>query len=144
MLNAHFPRVDLNQNWSNALELVHKAYEVEGVSRPDPSMKDAWEQYESMLQYAVQQLSTNRGMKGDWRMSSAMFREAWVPLKKFRVLLDQEEYITEGVDAIQVITTLTSGIKDHETQISQKDGTYHLTFSKFRMKKNTTVTVTPI
>lgn len=66
---------DLSQKWANALELVHRAYQVEGIERPKPQMKDAWEQYQENIKYAVDQLAQNRGMDGDWRMSSAMFRD---------------------------------------------------------------------
>ena len=89
---------DQEQGWANALELVHKAYEVEGVVRPDPSMADAWKQYEEMLQYAVQQLAKNRGMDGDWRMSSSMFREAYTKKQKFLVTIGKDEFVTEGND----------------------------------------------
>lgn len=62
---------DLEQAWSNALELTHKAYEVSEVVRPSPDQSDQWKQYESLIQFAVKQLAATRGMKGDWRMSAA-------------------------------------------------------------------------
>ena len=76
---------DLQQIWANALELVQKAYEVSGVQRPTPDMRDAWTQYEENLQYAVEQLGKHRGMDADWRMSSSVFREALERKHKFRV-----------------------------------------------------------
>lgn len=33
---------DLEQKWKNALELVHKAYQVSNVRRPTPDQKGAW------------------------------------------------------------------------------------------------------
>lgn len=66
---------DLDQKWANALELVNKAYEVARVQRPIPAMAGGWKQYEEMIQYAVEQLAKTRGLRGDWRMSAAMFTE---------------------------------------------------------------------
>ena len=76
---------DTNQQWANALELVHKAYEVAGVQRPTPDMKSAWKQYEENIQYAVEQLSKYRGIEGDWRMSASIFHEAMEKKPKFRI-----------------------------------------------------------
>ena len=76
---------DREQLWANSLELVHKAYEVAGVQRPTPELKNAWKQYEENLVYAVQQLAKERGMGGDWRMSSAIFHEAMEKKYTFRV-----------------------------------------------------------
>lgn len=63
------------QNWANALHLVHKAYQVAGIQRPTPDMKEMWKQYEEIIQYAVKELSKAQGLKGDWRMSSATFHQ---------------------------------------------------------------------
>lgn len=77
---------DLTKKWLNALELVHYAYDTgyegttldpEGkkqkvqhpIQRPTPQMKGGWEQYETLIKYAVEQLAKNRGIKGDWRSS---------------------------------------------------------------------------
>ena len=62
---------DLEQDWSSALELTHKAYEVSEVGRPAPDQTDQWRQYEAMIQFAVRQLASTRGMNGEWRMSAA-------------------------------------------------------------------------
>jgi hypothetical protein len=61
---------DTNQLWANALELVHQAYEIAQIQRPDITMEGAWKQYEEMIKYAVQELAKARGMDGDWRMTS--------------------------------------------------------------------------
>lgn len=66
---------DLEQNWSNALELTHKAYEVSQVGRPAPDQADQWRQYEAMIQFAVKQLAAMRGMSGEWRMSAASLHD---------------------------------------------------------------------
>lgn len=67
---------DLEQLWANALELVHQAYEVAQIQRPDLTMEKAWKQYEEMIKYAVEELTKARGIDGDWRMSSASLHEA--------------------------------------------------------------------
>ena len=79
---------DTTQKWANALELVHKAYEVSNVERPNPDLKAAWKQYEELIQYAVKQLSNSRGMDADWRMSAAVFHEAEAKFHKFKMTLD--------------------------------------------------------
>ena len=86
---------DREQLWANALELVHKAYEVAGVQRPTPELKNAWKQYEENLTVAVQQLAKERGMKDDWRMSSHIFHEAMEKKFKFRVM-EMGETFGEG------------------------------------------------
>lgn len=67
---------DLQQKWKNALELVHKAYQVANVRRPVPTEKGAWKQYEELIQHAVKQLVATRGLNGEWRVSSLLVREA--------------------------------------------------------------------
>lgn len=61
---------DLEQQWANALELVHKAYQVANVRRPIPEEKAAWQQYEDLIAYAVKQLYNTRGIDGKWRLTS--------------------------------------------------------------------------
>lgn len=59
--------------WSNALDLVHRAYQAAQVSRPMPSLKDAWTQYQEILEYAVTQLqqATNKRIRDDsWKVSN--------------------------------------------------------------------------
>jgi hypothetical protein len=67
---------DTEQQWANALELVHKAYEVAQIQRPTPDMESAWKQYEEILCLAVKQLAKKRGLDGKWRMSAHIFHEA--------------------------------------------------------------------
>lgn len=65
--------MDPDHNWSNALDLVHRAYEVAEVERPTPSMHDAWPQYEDLILYAVEMLqkATIKGMRDDsWKSQS--------------------------------------------------------------------------
>lgn len=61
---------DTDQRWANALELVHTAYEVAEIQRPDNNMEGAWKQYEEMIKVAVEELSKARGLDGDWRQST--------------------------------------------------------------------------
>lgn len=136
---------DIQQKWANALELIHKAYEVAGVQRPTPDMRKAWKQYEENTLYAVQQLAKYRGMDGDWRMSSSVFyeavNEALVPKKKkFRVTYFGEEggdgSTVEAEDINDVINTL----KDHDHYDvkvhKHSDKEARLSFSKWGIKKN--------
>jgi len=65
--------MDPDAHWSSALELVHTAYQTENVERPSPSMKEAWEQYEDILLFSVQQLqkATEKGVRDDsWKLLS--------------------------------------------------------------------------
>lgn len=61
---------DQTQIWSNALELVHRAYLVANVQRPIPDMADAWSQYEQNIEYAVKSLSDYRGKDASWRTTT--------------------------------------------------------------------------
>jgi len=123
---------DLQQNWANALELCHKAYEVEGASRPTPDMKDAWTQYEEHISYSVEQLAKNRGMDGDWRMSSSIFHEA-LHQKAFKVILGGEEFITEGRNLNTIIDVL-SNKSDCDVTILENGHTKEMHFSKWGIK----------
>ena len=67
---------DLQQQWKDALELVHKAYQVTLVRRPAPDQKGAWKQYMDLIGYGVQQLRHTRGVDGKWRRSQTLVREA--------------------------------------------------------------------
>lgn len=134
---------DLQQKWANALELVHKAYEIEGVQRPTPDMDSAWTQYEENLQYAVQQLAKNRGMDDDWRMSSAIFREAREQKAKFRVNMNGETFLTEGDSIDSVVNQLAKTITDLDVKIISDGDTRTLQFSKWGIKHRSSITVEP-
>jgi hypothetical protein len=65
--------MDDEHTWANALDLVHRAYEVASVQRPTPSMEDAWAQYEEAIEYAVKELqkATDKGVRDDsWKSQS--------------------------------------------------------------------------
>lgn len=77
---------DLEYEWGNALELIHQAFKVAGVERPTPSEREAWKQYEELLQYGVEELADARSnFDSSWRMSSTVFREAMQKRIKVRV-----------------------------------------------------------
>lgn len=133
---------DIQQKWSNALELVHKAYEVEGVERPTPDLRKSWKQYEENLTYAVQQLAKYRGMDGDWRMSSAIFTEALEAKKKlFRVTYFGEESGGDGktVEAnnIDEVLKRLGQHEDYDVKVHKSsDNEARISFSRWGIKKN--------
>lgn len=73
---------DITQRWANALELVHTAYEVAKIQRPDITMEAAWKQYEEMIAHAVKELAKARGLNDNWRMTSAQLHEREMFKKK--------------------------------------------------------------
>jgi hypothetical protein len=132
---------DIQQKWSNALELVHKAYEVESVQRPTPDMRKGWKQYEENLTYAVQQLAKYRGMDGDWRMSSAVMFEALEAKKKlFRVSYFGEEGGEGKSVEANNIDEVIDKLKHHESYDVKthkvSDNEARLSFSRWGIKKN--------
>lgn len=137
---------DVQQKWVNALELVHKAYEVAGVERPTPDMRKSWKQYEENLAYAVQQLAKYRGMDGDWRMSSSIFYEALQPRpKKFRVSLFGEfsgEGSTVEANHIDEVIAVFKNDNDFDVKVTKISGNEaRLSFSKWGIRKNAHVEI---
>ena len=138
---------DLQQKWANAMELVHKAYEVAAVQRPSPDMKDAWEQYEENIAYAVKQLSDVHGMEADWRMSSAMFREAFEGIPKWRVSLWGKSYVIETQNIGTVIDDVINRIdEDPEYEgigydVDNTEKGVEIRFSRFGIKQNDRVVI---
>lgn len=132
---------DIQQKWSNALELVHKAYSVESVDRPTPDLRKGWKQYEENLSYAVQQLAKYRGMDGDWRMSSAIFTEALEAKKKlFRVSYfgeDGGEGKTVEANHIDEVIEKLHKHESYDVKIHKaSDNEARLAFSRWGIKKN--------
>jgi hypothetical protein len=131
------------QNWANALHLVHKAYEVNGIQRPTPNMADAWKQYEENIQFAVKQLSKTFGMEGNWRMSSSVFHEALEMAKDkgFEVEITEGEsttaYNVSADGAEDVITSLkeTAHADGYKVKILEEDDTRTITFWRNNVKK---------
>ena len=60
---------DVPDHWTNALELAQWAYEKSNIERPEPFMRNAWNQYNDILAHAVKMLARFRGIKGAWRLS---------------------------------------------------------------------------
>lgn len=60
---------DLEQKWKNTFELVHTAFHVANVKRPQYDQKGAWKQYEDMLAHAVRALRKARGANWSGRES---------------------------------------------------------------------------
>lgn len=134
---------DTEQNWANALHLVQKAYEVAGIQRPEPSMAAAWKQYEENIQYAVEQLAKYRGMDGDWRMSSHVFREAMERKVTFRVSSEspkaKDTYQIQAKnidDIIDSINARNTDMYDIEVKKADDGMSATLLFSKYGIKKN--------
>ncbi len=100
------------EQWANALELVHKAYEVANVERPSPDMNDAWKQYEEMLTLAVKELTKARGIDGDWRMSSHIFHEAAPAPKKKGAEQPTQFTISSDIDGLPLHCTVTADTLD--------------------------------
>lgn len=67
--------MDLEQQWKDALELVHKAYQVTNVRRPVPTQKGAWKQYMELISNGVKQLRAARGTQGKWRQTDPIVQE---------------------------------------------------------------------
>lgn len=137
---------DLKQRWANALELVHRAYEVVGVQRPTPEMSDAWKQYESLIQYAVQRLAKDRGMTDDWRMSAAMFHESIAPKNKFKITIDlaeQQIVCVEAKNLQEIIDTIGEKLSSEmEMKVSNiSESVTQIKFSTFGICKKQTVLI---
>ena len=94
------------EEWANALELVHKAYEIANVQRPSPDMTDAWKQYEEMISMGVKELTKHRGIDGEWRMSAHIFHEAAAQAKAGE--MPTQFTITSDIDDLPLHTTVTA------------------------------------
>jgi len=145
---------DKNQKWANALELVHKAYDDIGQPYPSPDEKGAWKQYEDNITYAVNQLAKFRGLQGDWRMSSSIFRESESENKIFNVKYIDGLRISETwpVEA-KSIEDLSNAIREarekakkekdlriHTKPVGEK---IHINFWKHGVKLSDYIEVTP-
>jgi hypothetical protein len=139
---------DLTQQWPNALSLVHKAYEVAVVERPDPSLKQAWKQYETMITYAVQQLAKDRGISGDWRMTCSTITEAALtPKPKLYRVTYSDPRISHGYTVTsnnidEIINHLTHEISyDAHVSKNSSETAAEIAFSKWGIKKGVLITI---
>lgn len=89
--------------WSNALELVHKAYSSASIERPNPEIKGAWKQYETLITYSVNQLSKFHGQNGTWRMTSESFEEKSLFEVGYKTNTDTELHIVEAKSMKQIV-----------------------------------------
>ncbi len=140
---------DLEQDWANAMELVHKAYSVAGVERPTPNERGGWTQYEEMLTLAVNELADARKLtKSDWRMSSKVFKEAMEPRIRVRVYELGEKkgkghtVEAKNMDEIIEMVKKQAGAKGFDMDVSADDnGSQVCTFSQYGIKRNYRVTL---
>lgn len=126
---------DLEQKWKNALELVHKAYQVTSVRRPTPEQKGAWKQYEELIRFGVQQLSATRGIDGDWRMSQVLVREAAEPEIDKSQQMGKRRFFAEipgasaaeldGTDMGEIIEQITNKFKRHGARVRVDERNKH-------------------
>jgi hypothetical protein len=142
---------DVKLIWSNALELVHKAYEVSSVQRPTPDMPNAWKQYEKNLQYAVEQLSYYRGLKGDWRMSSSVFHESMQPSNKenmYHVVINTPSgssmYTVRNQNIDKIISDITDSLPQYNITTIKNNDTTVLEFDQYGIKKNIKAIITKL
>lgn len=114
---------DLAQQWKNALELTHKAYQVANVHLPQPDHKAAWKQYEEMIRFAVSKLAATRGLDGSWRTSNMLVREDeqlaeaqsenHIGSKRFFVEIPGERAVeADGKDMDEIIDQITNKIRN--------------------------------
>jgi hypothetical protein len=137
------------EKWANALDLVHKAYEVAGVQRPTPDMQDAWKQYEENITYAVQQLAKARGVDADWRTTSADLHEALHYAKTGLIRIDiidgnatiPRQTLARSFEEVRKLMEHAGKIMEHDVRIDEcKDG-HLVTFWKHNIKKNYSIII---
>lgn len=61
---------DLEVDWKNALELVDDSFKELQVPKPTLDLKARWEQYQSLIGVAVNDLYDARGLEGSWRTTN--------------------------------------------------------------------------
>lgn len=114
---------DLEQKWTNALELTHKAYQVGNVRRPTPTQKGAWKQYEDLIAFAVKQLSANHGINGEWRASDVLYQEsAQMPVDDEPMAKHRFFVRIPGEAAVEVLGDTMDNIIDQVTNKLRRHG----------------------
>lgn len=121
---------DLAQNWKDALELVHKAFEVANVRRPTPNDKAAWKQYEALIQFGVRELAKTRGINGKWRTSTMLMREAegsteqHIGKRRFFVEIPGESAVeAEGSNMDEIIDQISNKMRRHGAKVRVEERT---------------------
>jgi len=112
-----------SNEWSNALELVHKAYQLLNVERPRPDMKAAWEQYEINIQYAIEQLAKMYGLNGDWRMTASSLTENFKN-DNYEVTLGNQSVIIKNRTPEEIIKMISDNITENSIRIDEKFDEY--------------------
>lgn len=127
---------DLNQKWKNALELTNKALEVASIQPPTPSKKAAWNQYEELIRFSVQQLAATRGLKGDWRSSELLVKEAAALTERVNDLSKRRFFVempgeaareVEGTNLDEIVDAISNKIRN----------TRHVLGTKVRVEERT-------
>lgn len=147
--HIHKGAKDLDKQYANALALVREAYKVEHVELPDPAMKKAWEQFSVLLQYATAKLTRFRGIDGDWRMSSHVFRES-TEYGTFKVIVNNgdssDSYTVKDADMDSLVSSIQSKISDeYDVKVAKgENGATRLNLSKWRIAQSKHITIKPI
>ena len=135
--------------WENALVLANKAYTVLGISTPTADMKNAWKQYEGVIQYAVQQLGKFHGKKGTWRMSSEDFiQKGTYDVTLVEGVSDQQvttEIMMEADDLDEIVEFITEEVAplDYEVKTIGLGNETLIEFWKHGViKKKSSLTIT--
>lgn len=102
---------DLEQKWVNALELLHTAYKVANVKRPNPSQKGAWAQYEDLITFAVKQLAATRGIDNSWRTADVVLREQHNQQRFIVDITGAHPAEVEAKDMHEIIDTLSNKLR---------------------------------
>jgi len=141
---------DMDKQIENALELVKEAYRVENVELPNPALKKAWDQFSKLIEYATQNLLKYRGIDGDWRMSTYMFREAVEKQKTFAVTVKKGDFISQtklySPDKESLIKYLTDELTDEELSpvLSEEGNQMQLKLRRMGVNQDLTITLTEI
>ena len=141
---------DMDKKVENALELVKEAYKVENVQLPTPAMKKAWSQFSELLQYATEKLHKYRGIDGDWRMSTYMFREHVESQKKFAVTINTGSGVNQSTisadDKDSLVEYLTDELTDGELTpvITEEGNQVRIGFKRMNVRQKLFVTLTEI
>jgi hypothetical protein len=126
------------RDWANALELIHAAFKHLNVPRPNPNDDYRWKQYEELIQVAVKELRKSRYVKGDWRMSSTVFKEG-IQLFMEKGGKHQVLEIEGTKDINRFLDTIAEALEEDGYTMNLKEGSNDGTlveFERFGIKNN--------
>lgn len=148
--HIHKGAKDLDKKITNALDLVKEAYKVENVDLPEPSMKKAWGQLETLITYATQKLTKFRGIDGDWRISAYRVVESIANLKEYSFKIkvgDSVEYGSTEADTIEeVVEEITAQFQNDSINVKLREsdeGLQILEFYRMHIKQPMSVEISP-